>query len=102
MQTENKYQRSKIYKIISNSTSDVYYGSTIEDKLTNRLSKHRIGYKLWLNNKQNYVSSYEIMKFKDSKIILVRFLRVIQNMNYLHVNSTILKILNVLISVKQA
>ena len=39
--TENKCQRSKIYKLISIETNDVYYGSTIEDKLTNRLSGYR-------------------------------------------------------------
>ena len=42
--TENKYQRSKIYKLISIETNDVYYGSTIEDKLTNRLSGYRKNY----------------------------------------------------------
>ena len=35
--TENKYQRGKIYKLISNQTNLVYYGSTIENTLTNRL-----------------------------------------------------------------
>ena len=69
--TENKYQRGKIYKLISNQTEGVYYGSTIEDKLTNRLAKHQTGYKSWLGGKQSYITSYEIMKFEDAKIILV-------------------------------
>ena len=34
---ENKYQRGKIYKIVSNQTEFVYYGSTVEPYLTNRL-----------------------------------------------------------------
>ena len=68
---ENKYQRGKIYKLISKQTNDVYYGSTIETVLTNRLSGHRKHYKLWLNNKSNYISSYEIVKYDDVKIILV-------------------------------
>ncbi len=69
--TENKYQRGKIYKIISNQTDLVYYGSTIEEVLTNRLSGHRCSYKRWLNGKTNYTSSFEIVKHEDVKIILV-------------------------------
>ena len=70
--TENKYQRGKIYKIISNQTNDVYYGSTIEPYLTNRLSAHRQKYQQWLNGKYHYVSSFEIIKFEDAKIILIQ------------------------------
>ena len=71
--TENKYQRGKLYKIISPQTNDVYYGSTIETKITNRLSSHRQHYKRWLKEKYayGYVSSFEIVKFDDAKIILV-------------------------------
>ena len=71
METENKYQRGKIYKLISNQTDDVYYGSTIENVITNRLSKHRIDYRRWINNKSHYVTSYEVVKYDDCKIILV-------------------------------
>ena len=56
-QTENIYQRGKIYNIISNQTNDVYYGSTVEPYLTNRLSGHRKHYKLWINGKYHYVTS---------------------------------------------
>ena len=69
--TENKYQRRKIYKIISNETHLVYYGSTIENTLTNRLSGHRTSYKKWLVGKDGYVTSFEIVKYEDCKIILV-------------------------------
>ena len=68
---ENKYQRGKIYKLISNETDKIYYGSTIEDVLTNRLSGHRSSYKRWLNGKYDYTSSFEIVKFDDCKIVLV-------------------------------
>ena len=71
MTENNKYQRGKIYKLISNQTEDVYYGSTIEDKITNRLSKHRGSYKRWLSKKSKYTTSYEIVKYDDCKIILV-------------------------------
>ena len=69
--TENKYQRGKIYKIISNQTNDIYYGSTIEDRLTNRLSGHRKNYRQWLSENFRYMTSFEIVKFEDAKIILV-------------------------------
>ena len=69
--SENKYKRGKIYKIISNQTNDVYYGSTVEPYLTNRLSVHRCHYKTWLNGKYNYTTSFEIVKFEDAKIILI-------------------------------
>ena len=49
----------------------MYFGSTIEKTLTNRLSKHRQDYKKWLIGKQHYISSYEILKFDDAKIILM-------------------------------
>ena len=62
METDSKYQRGKIYKLISNQTDDIYYGSTIEKTLSNRLGGHRSQYKLWLNNKSNYVTSFEIIK----------------------------------------
>ena len=67
---ENKYQRGKIYKIISNQTDDVYIGSTIEECLSNRLSKHKSHYRMWTNKKYTYLSSYEIIKYDDCKIIL--------------------------------
>ena len=68
---ETKYQRGKIYKLISIQTDLVYYGSTIENTLTNRLSGHRTSYKKWLNGKDDYVTSFEIVKYDDCKIILV-------------------------------
>ena len=69
--TENKYQRGKIYKLSSNQTNLVYYGSTIENTLTNRISGHRKNYKYWGIGKKNYISSYEIVKYDDCKIVLV-------------------------------
>ena len=71
METENKYQRGKIYKLISNQTDEIYYGSTVERVLTNRLAGHRVSYKQWINKKNHYISSYEIVKYDDAKIILV-------------------------------
>ena len=69
--TDNKYQRGKIYKLISNQKNSVYYGSTIENKLSNILCGHRSHYKDWIKNKFHYISSFEIVKYEDAKIILV-------------------------------
>ena len=37
---ENKYSKSKIYKIICNITREVYYGATIKT-LKQRINKHK-------------------------------------------------------------
>ena len=65
--TENKCKRGKLYKLISNQTEDVYYGSTIENKLTNRLAGHRNSYRGWLEGKKPYMTSFEIVKYDDAK-----------------------------------
>ena len=71
MTPENRYQRGKIYKLISNQTDDTYYGSTIEIILSNRVAKHRNNYKSWLEGKFPYITSFEIIKYPDAKIVLV-------------------------------
>ncbi len=40
-------------------------------KLTKRLGGHRTNYKKWLDGKFSYMTSFEIMKYPDAKIILV-------------------------------
>ena len=54
------YKEGKIYKIISNHTTDIYIGSTVST-LTKRLSRHKHGGS----------SSSEIIKYGDAKIILI-------------------------------
>lgn len=71
--TENnsKYQRGKIYKIVSNITRDTYYGSTCSP-LTQRLSEHRNKYKIYVNNKQiGYTTSFKVLETGDYGIYLV-------------------------------
>ncbi len=60
------YQNGKIYKIQSESTNLIYIGSTTQKYLTSRLTKHKEDLKTG-----HYVSSSEILKFKDAKIILI-------------------------------
>lgn len=64
------YNKSKIYKLVTNHTTDVYYGSTI-NPLYLRLSGHKGAYNRWINGMGKYMSSFEIIKYSDAKIILV-------------------------------
>ena len=65
-----KYKRGKVYKIVSNKSDLVYYGSTI-CKLAVRLAKHKSEYKAYVNGKRYYISSFELIKLGDAKIVLV-------------------------------
>ena len=67
----SKYAEGKIYKIISDQTDLIYVGSTTEKYLSSRLTKHRSNYKGYLVGKYNYVTSFEILKYDDAKIILL-------------------------------
>ena len=68
---ENKYQRGKIYKIISPHTNKIYIGSTTEIYLSHRLAKHKNMYKLFLENKHHYTTIYELLKLGDVEIVLI-------------------------------
>ena len=67
-----KYEKGKIYKIISDNTDKIYIGSSCEPTLAHRLSKHRSNYKAWLKDNTNqYITSYEILKLENYSIILI-------------------------------
>jgi hypothetical protein len=69
---ENKYQRGKIYKIISPHTDKIYIGSTTEIYLSKRLTKHKSNYKDWcLDNNKTYTTSFELFKLGNVEIILI-------------------------------
>jgi predicted GIY-YIG superfamily endonuclease len=61
----NKYQKSKIYKIVSPHTEKIYVGSTYLT-LKKRLKKHKDDLKI------KYVSSKKILDLKDYEIILLK------------------------------
>jgi len=65
------YNQGKIYKLISTETDNVYVGSTSLNYLSSRLVCHRADYARWLARKYSYVSSFEIVKYEDCKIILL-------------------------------
>tara|TARA_R110001606_G_C15050873_1_gene613515 strand:- start:27 stop:587 length:561 start_codon:yes stop_codon:yes gene_type:complete len=66
------YELGKIYKIIDNTTGNIYIGSTAEPTLARRLSGHRCKYKSWKNGKLvSNLKSFDILKNDDFKIILI-------------------------------
>ena len=71
MVKDRDYQNGKIYKITSSQTDIVYVGSTCNPYLSTRFSKHKYTYKTYLDDKFNYISSFEIMKYNDAKIELI-------------------------------
>jgi hypothetical protein len=67
----NRYQKGKIYKIYSFQTNKVYIGATIQP-LSQRISEHKSRYKRWQNGKHHYVTSFDIIKHGDAKIVLLQ------------------------------
>ena len=64
------YNNGKIYKIecLNGETNDIYIGSTTKEFLSQRMTKHREGYKTWLNKnrpQKTYVSSFDIFDKYD-------------------------------------
>jgi len=41
MDIDERYTRGKIYKIVCNETNEVYYGSTIQKYVSDRISRHK-------------------------------------------------------------
>jgi hypothetical protein len=66
----SNYQNGKIYKIVCNITNEIYVGSTISS-LSERLRHHISEYKYYINNKQNFVSSFVIIERGNYKIVLL-------------------------------
>jgi len=71
------YSNGKVYKIIplnSDDESDVYFGSTTKEYLSQRMDTHRKDYKRWKEGKRNYVNSFSLFEkygLENCKIILL-------------------------------
>ena len=65
------YSKGKIYCIRSFQTDKVYVGSTTQT-LAQRLGKHRCNYKAYLKISKNYCSSFELLKYDDYYIELIK------------------------------
>ncbi len=65
------YSQGKIYKIVDNTTDNIYIGSTCQKYIRKRLSEHVSTYKGYLKGKRRYTSSAEIIKNGNYDIILI-------------------------------
>ena len=71
------YNNGKIYKIepvSGGEISDVYIGSTTKNRLCERMSCHRSGYKRWKEEKSGYCSVYDLFEkygVENCHIVLV-------------------------------
>jgi len=65
------YQNGKIYKIVDNTTGNIYIGSTAEKYLSRRLQRHLANYKRYIDKKEKYLSSFEILKNNNFEILLL-------------------------------
>jgi hypothetical protein len=65
------YNLGKIYKIIDNTTDNIYIGSTCEPTLARRLAGHVATYKGYLQGKTTYLTSFQILKNDNYNIILI-------------------------------
>ena len=61
----SKYQKGKIYKLVSNYTDEIYIGSTIQP-LSKRLGGHKLDFE-----RGNNLSSKKLMELGEVKIILI-------------------------------
>lgn len=51
-----------IYKIVCNETGEVYYGSTTNKYLCNRMAQHKSSFKRFQNGTHPYMSSFQIIE----------------------------------------
>lgn len=67
------YNNGKIYKIVSDNTDKIYIGSTTKKYLSHRLKDHKYRYIKYENRikEYHYISSFEIIKFNDARIVLI-------------------------------
>ena len=66
----NKYNKSMIYSIRSPATDKYYIGSTTI-LLCKRFSDHKVKYKLYLDKKHHFVTSFKILELGDAYIELL-------------------------------
>ena len=64
------YDNGKIYVLRSNQTDNIYIGSTTQP-LYKRIHQHKKDFNRWKNEKRNYVTSFELMKYDDTYIELL-------------------------------
>ena len=63
------YQNGKIYKIVSGDLT--YIGSTCEPTLARRMATHKGDYRVYLNGKRDYVTSFKLLENGNAEIFLL-------------------------------
>jgi hypothetical protein len=66
----NKYNNSKIYKITTTNSNNVYIGATVLE-LSERLKYHEQAYNANIKGKRGYMTSFEILKQGNYEITLI-------------------------------
>lgn len=64
------YKNGKIYKLVSNNSDKVYYGSTCSP-LCKRLYGHKHDFKRYQEGKKNKITSFQVIRYDDCEIILI-------------------------------
>jgi len=68
------YSKAKLYKIISPSHPElIFIGSTVQ-RLTRRRASHRYVYKLYKMGKHHYMPCFDLIKYDDAELILIKTL----------------------------
>ncbi len=65
------FSQAKVYKIVCNTTQEIYVGSTTKQYLSQRLASHRKSFKDWKKGTYGFVSSYPIMERGNYTIELI-------------------------------
>jgi len=65
------FSQAKVYKIVCNTTQEIYVGSTTKQYLSQRLTAHRATFNHWKKGKGGFVSSYPILERGNYTIELI-------------------------------
>ena len=77
MEIPNKYHNGKIYQITDIAYTKCYIGSTTEG-LSLRMTRHRAGYKTFLNSGKKLISSFKLFNeygIENCKIELIEYFK---------------------------
>lgn len=64
------YQKSKFYKLVCDDMEKMWIGATTK-QLCQRMAQHRDAYKNYINGKNSYCPSFEILSGKNARIELL-------------------------------
>lgn len=80
---DKRYENGKIYKIVCDTTGQVYIGSTIRKRLCDRLAKHKSEYNNYIIGNRKYKpSNFDIFKIITIKLFYLKITVVKVKMNF--------------------